>query len=187
MVILFSTNCNTKSKPQQKLEPLQNLNIDTKIDWGGNFKINIVEIRTEDSMKIYKLCSIDNGLQVGFELQMPNQTNSFESCIEFKSLGEISNNFLKSLYKIYGLKESENFKFVNRHVFNYAGLNDIPYKGNGQKRIKEINYIKVFFEESGLNEYAELYLNIDEKNRVIEVEEKDFIYRPYVAMFLTQE
>jgi hypothetical protein len=120
-------------------------------------------------------------------LQVPKTINNFGNGVIFKSLGDISDNFLKTLYSIYGLNLQDNLKFVKSMNCNYAGLNDITLKGDGQPRLKGLNYIKVFFEGVDESEYAELYLTFDEVEKIVEFEEKDFDYRPYVAMLLTAE
>jgi hypothetical protein len=179
--------CTMRSKNQQKTNTFQTIVIDKQKGWGGDFKLHIQNKLTKDSSYIYRICSIDKGLPVGFELQVPMKINKFGYGVVFKSSGDTSDNFIKTLYEIYGLRLQGSLKFVKSISCNYSGLNDIPVKGDGQKRLKSINYIKVFFEGTGENEYAELYLNIDEANAILELEEKDFDYRPYIAMFLTAE
>jgi hypothetical protein len=161
--------------------------VDKQTDWGGNFKLHIHSKTANDSSYVYTINSSDNGVPIGFELQIPKTINKFGNGVVFKSLGDISDDFLKTLYSIYGLNSQDNLKFVKKMSCNYAGLNDIAMKGDGQPRLKGVNYIKVFFEGSDESEYAEIYLNIDETNKTVEFEEKDFEYRPYVAMLLTAE
>jgi hypothetical protein len=169
------------------MDTLQNIIIDRQKDWGGNFKLHIQSKTSTDTSYIYSLCSYDNGQPVGFELEIPKQINKFGDNVLFKTLGDRSDNFLITLYSIYGLVEQDSLKFTKKTVCNYSGLNDLTFKGDGQRRLETVNYIKVFFEGSGENEYAELYVSIDETNQVIEFEEKDFEYRPYIAYFLTAE
>ena len=161
------------------------LNKDT--DWGGNFKLHIESKTVEDFFNFYILRSIDMGMPIGFELQVPKTIDKFGNGVVFKSLGDTSDHFLQVLYSIYGLNSPDKIKFVNSISCNYVGLNDIAFKSDGQPRLKNVNYIKVFFEGADESEYAELFLNIDETNKTIEFEEKDFDYRPYVAMLLTAE
>lgn len=187
LFVVIVIGCNMNSKKQQKDEVLQPIVIDKEKDWGGNFTLHIQDKQTKDSSYIYKIYAIDKGVPVGFELQVPMKIDKFGEGIIFRSLGDISDNFLNSLYDIYGLIPQDNLQFAKSVSFNYAGLNDLPFKGDGQKRLKSVNYIKVFFEGHGEDEYAELYLNIDEANKTLELEEKDFEYRPYVAMLLTAE
>lgn len=166
---------------------MPNIIVDKQSDWGGNFKLRIQSKTTNDTSDVYIISSSDNGVPIGFELHIPRTIKEFGNGVIFKSLGNISDNFLKTLYSIYGLNLQENLKFVRSMSCNYAGLNDIALKGNGQPRLKGVNYIKVFLEGVDESEYAEFYLNIDEASKTIEFEEKDFDYRPYVAMLLTEE
>lgn len=184
---VFGIGCNTKPKNRNKIDTLQTIIIDKQTDWGGNFKLHIQNKSIKDSSYIYKVCSVDKGLPVGFELEIPIKINKFGDGVTFRSLGDTSDNFLKTLYSIYRLNLQSNLKFTNTTSCKYAGLNDLTFKGDGQKRLESVNYLKVFFGNDGENEYAELYLNIDEINKTVEFEEKDFDYRPYVAFFLTAE
>lgn len=166
---------------------MQTILIDKQTDWGGDFKLHIQKKEVNDDCFIYTICSMDNEVPVGFELQVPMQIDIFGNGIVFKSLGEMSDNFLKTLYSIYNLNLQDNLYFVKSISCKYAGLNDLTYKGNGQKRLSHINYIKVLLEGSEEEESAELYINIDESTNTIEFEEKAYEYRPYVALLLTAE
>lgn len=184
---IFFIGCNDRLSTENESDTLQAIIIDKKTDWGGNFKLHIQSKTTNDTSYVYTVSAIDNGLPVGFELEIPITLKKFGEGVIFRSLGGISDNFLKTLYSIYGLNLQSNLKFTKKTFCKYAGLNDLTFKDDGQKRLKSINYIKIFFEGDGENEYAELYLNIDETNKSVEFEEKDFEYRPYVAYFLTAE
>ena len=89
---------------------MQNIIIDKQTDWGGNFKLHIQNKTTKDTSYIYKVCSADNGLPVGFELEIPNTINKFGDRVIFRSLGDTSDNFLNTLYSIYGLNLQDNLK-----------------------------------------------------------------------------
>ncbi|RXK60794.1 hypothetical protein ESA94_10045 [Lacibacter luteus] len=186
LTVLF-IRCDEKASNQNKIDKLQNIVIDKQKDWGGNFKLHIQNKSVNDSSYIYTVCSVEKGLPIGFELEIPVRINKFGDGVIFRSLGDTSDNFLKLLYSIYGLNLQPTLKFTKKTSCSYASLNDLGFKGDGQKRLETINYIKVFFEGDGENEYAELYLNIDEPNGMIEFEEKDFEYRPYIVFFLTAD
>jgi hypothetical protein len=164
---------------------LENIVIDKQTDWGGNFKLHIQSKETKDNFYVYTICSVYEKNQIGFELHIPTDIKTFGEGVVFKSLGNISDNFIAALFSIYGLSPQDNLKFAESFSCGYAGLNDLAYKSAGQKRQSHINYIKVFLEGMAEDEYAELYVNIDESNRTIEFEEKDYEYRPYVAMLLS--
>jgi len=166
---------------------LENIILDKQADWGGNFKLHIQSEAHKDNAYVYTVCSLYEGNQVGFELQIPADIKTFGEGVVFRSLGSISDHFITALFSIYGLYPQDNLRFVDSISCNYAGLNDLEYKGDGQKRLSHINYIKVFFEGNDEEEYAELYVNIDRNNKTIEFEEKEYEYRPYVAMLLSAE
>ncbi|HLP35643.1 hypothetical protein [Lacibacter sp.] len=187
LLTIFFTNCKESTRNQANIDTLQTIIIDKQTDWGGNFKLQIVNKSINDTAYVYKVCSVDNGLPVGFELEIPINIDKFGAGVIFRTLGDTSDNFLQTLYSIYGLNLQSNLKFTNKITCNYTGLNDLTFKGNGAKRLETISYIKIFFEGTGEDEYAELYLNIDETNKTVEFEEKDFEYRPYIAFFLTAE
>ena len=182
LLITSIVGCTTKTKSES--EELPNIIIDKKTDWGANFKLHIQSKTTKNTSYVYKVCSFNKDIPVGFELEVPIKLDKFGEGVTFKSLGDTSDNFLKFLFSLYELNLQDNLKFTNNTNCNYTCLNDIPFKGDGQKRLKSVNYIKVFFEGTQEKEYAELYVNIDEGNNVIEFEEKDFEYRPYIAFFL---
>ena len=119
------------------------------------------------------------------KLEVPIDTDNFDEGIRFESLGDTSDNFLRTLSLIYQVCLKSLSEFIKSISCNYSGLNDITYKADGQKRNSTINYyIKLFFEGTGEEDYAELYLNIDEPTRTIEFEEKDREYRPYIVKFM---
>jgi len=156
-------------------------------DWGGNLTLHVEKIETSGRIRNYTICSRYNGVPVGFLLQVPVDISRFGEGVTFKSLGDTSDNFIKMLYNFYQLNTTGSLKFVKSISCKYAGLNDLPYKGNGEKRLSKVNYLKVFFEGCNETEYGEIFLNIDEPNKTIKLEEKDYEYRPYIAMLLTAE
>lgn len=164
---------------------MRNLIIDKLADWGGNFKLCIESKQVNETFLTYTLSAFDEGALIGFKLQIPSKQNSFGDGVLFKSLGDTSDRFLKSLYNIYTLNLPKDLQFVKELFCHYTSLNDLPYKGNGERRRDAINYMKVFFQSEYEDEYAELYISIDETNKTIEFEEKAYEFRPYVAMFLT--
>ena len=167
------------------MEQIPGIIVNSQSDWGGNFKLHILKSETKDSLHVYTVVSTDNNIPIGFKLEVPINTNKFGEGIRFASLGDTSDNFLRTLSKIYQVKLKNNSKFIKSISCNYAGLNDMTFKGDGQKRDRSINYLKLFFEGTGEGEYAELYLNIDESTQSVELEEKDNEYRPHIIKFLT--
>ncbi|MFN8253752.1 MAG: hypothetical protein U0V75_17905 [Ferruginibacter sp.] len=164
---------------------METIIIDNLTDWGGNFKLHIQNKEIKDSFYVYSISSLYEGNQIGFKLQIPIDIKTFGEGIVFKSTGNNSDSFIEALFSIYNLYPKDNLKFVESLSCKYAGLNDLTYKSDGQQRLSHINYIKVFLEGTEEDEYAELYINIDETNQTIEFEEKDYEYRPYVAMLLS--
>jgi len=180
-LVIFACN----ESGQKQVEQITSIVVDTQSDWGGNFKLHILKSETKDSVRVYSVVSTDRNIPIGFKLEVPINTDKFGEGIRFTSLGDTSDNFLRTLSKIYEVKLKNDSKFIKSISCNYAGLNDLTYKGDGQKRDSSVNYIKLFFEGAGEDDYAELYLNIDESAQCVELEEKDREYRPYIVKFLT--
>ena len=180
---LITSACN-ESVQKQKAEQVPSIVVNNELDWGGNFKLHILKSEIKDSLHVYTILSMDNNAPIGFKLEVPINTDKFGEGIRFESLGDTSDNFLRTLSSIYKIKLKNNSKFVESISCNYAGLNDITYRGDGQKRDSSINYLKLFFIGTG-EDYAELYLNIDESAKTIELEEKDSEYRTYIVKSLT--
>lgn len=184
LISLISFACN-ESNQKQKTEQIPSIVVNSQSDWGGNFKLHILKSEIKDSLHVYTVVSTDNNTPIGFKLEVPINTHKFGEGIRLESLGDTSDNFLRTLSSIYQIKLKNDSKFIKSISCNYAGLNDMTYKGDGQKRDSTINYVKLFLEGTGDDDYAELYLNIDESAKTVEIEEKDSEYRPYIVKSLT--
>ena len=187
LICLITGSCN-ESTEKQKTEQVPDIVINSQSDWGGNFKLYILKSEIKDSLHVYTIVSTDNNVPIGFKLVVPIiNTGRFGKGIRFESLGDTSDSFLRTLSSIYQIKLKNNSRFVKSISFDYANLNDITYRGDGQKRDSTINYLKLFFEGTGEDIYAELYINIDVSTKTVEFEEKDSEYRPYIVKFLTAQ
>ncbi len=183
---LITIGCNETHEKEKDGEPIPSV-VFEETDWGGNLKLHILKTEKRDSFNLYTIVSTDNKIPIGFKLEVPTKIKKFGKGIQFQSLGDTSDNFLKSLSSVYQINLKGKEKFIKNLSCQYAGLNDLTNKGGGQKRESSINYIKIFFEGTGEDDYAELYVNIDEPNKTVELEEKDSEYRPYIIKLLTEK
>ena len=96
----------------------------------------------------------------------------------FKSIGEESDNFVQALAKLYKVSNQADIKFSEKPLcFTIICLteNEVDLNNNYEKN-------KIFFdEENKLSLYAEIYLNLDLKNKKIELFEKDSEYRENIV------
>jgi hypothetical protein len=100
--------------------------------------------------------------------------------IQLDSIGEESNEFLKSLSKLYEI-EYKNQIMVSQIKFTSIGLS-----GDSKKYEQEYLKFKCFYDENnekGL--YSEFYINVDIKNDLLEFKEKDSEYRQNIIKALS--
>lgn len=181
-------SCENSSKKSNTVsyEKKEMLVSDTAEGWGGDVILSIVKIQDEQSgEKILTAVSSYKGKDVGFEIRLTPQKdkNVFHTTgIEIKSLGEISDNFLHVLTTIYQVKDSANMKFIKSISSTYTDLGELA--GNKNKGIKT----KLFLGDSNdENDYGEVYLNIYEQERRVELAEKDIEYRAAVIKAFKQK
>lgn len=77
-------------------------------------------------------------------------------------------------------------KFTNSISVTYVNLDEFAKSLGAQDGgdYETQNQYKLFYEGSGEDEYAELYLNISPTEHWIELREKDEEYRPTIIKFL---
>src|SRR5262249_27743021 len=146
------------------LYPAKELHILTEDEEGGgaDFRMSITEIISLDSIAIYKVRSTYKGSDIGFEFEMPRFSASKKPLI-FKSNGRISDTFLVVLSKIYNIKTTSN-NFTQSTTASFIDMNDFAKKELGQEisGTPGVKELKLFFESEAPNNYAELFLNINE-------------------------
>lgn len=128
------------------------------------------------------------GIEVSFRRDMKlgivntevDKKRFYQEGISFHSMGELSDNFMKALSALFKT-EGSSFK-MNETVGSTA------FVLSGQPEYFDEEYIKtkIFFDDTNKKEnYAEWYVNIDLKNRILELREKDPEYRKNILNMLT--
>ncbi|MGB3106385.1 hypothetical protein [Sphingobacterium siyangense] len=100
--------------------------------------------------------------------------------VNFYSIGKLSDNFTKALNSLFQI-ESTTFKMLDS-----VGSTALIVSGRPEHFDEEYIKAKVFFD--GANEknlYAEWYVNLDLKNNILELREKDPEYRKNILAILT--
>lgn len=152
---------------------------------GGDVRLSFTERTTSGKAIIYKVNSTYEGKNIGFELIVP--THGLVK-LSMKSDGTSSDNFIHVLQKLYKLKVDTTSKFVLSISADCINMGDYIDSLNKQT---DGNYIstaenKLFFQGEKEDDYAELYLNINESEHWIELKEKDEEYRPIIIRLLTR-
>jgi hypothetical protein len=127
-----------------------------------------------------------DGAPVGFELAFPSGPSkrtggklSFPA--QVRSIGAPSNNFVALLSRQYKMRIAP-LTMVPKIDASVVGL-----EGDPANVLSGITKMKFFFYDSGPeSRYAELFVNVDPKLRVVQFHEKDTDYRKPLLLALTQ-
>ena len=173
--------------------PIQPLIMDSSDEegWGADIRLSLTEIASADSLVTYKAISSHEGKNLGLEFSLPNNNpgvpNSPTQILAIRSSGEISDNLLMFLSRLYKLKADPSERFISSAKIAFVDLNEFARVKFGKDAIPntEKKEMKLFFETEDPNDYAELYVNINEKEHWLELREKDEGYRQQVIRFLT--
>lgn len=152
---------------------------------GGDIRLSFTESSMTDKATIYKVNSTYGNKNIGFELSVP--THGLAN-LSIKTDGVNSDNFLHALQKIYKLKVDTTSKFVDFISADCMNMGDYVDSLNKQSNgsYTSIAENKLFFQRKNEDDYAELYLNINEAEHWIELKEKDEEYRPVIVKLLTR-
>lgn len=173
--------------------PVQPLIIDNGDEegLGADVRLSLTEITSTDSFTSYKAISSHQGKNVGIEFTLPKSKpgteNSPTQILTVKTCGESSDNLLMLLSKLYKLKIDTTKHFIGFVKLAFVDLNEFAKAKFGKDAIShtEAKEMKLFFESEDPEDYAELYLNINDKEHWLEIREKDESYRKQVIKFLT--
>ena len=192
--IVFILSCHHEQKKNEKeyqkqefVEGLPEMKINSNQDnYGGDIILHIQRTeRKSTEITMYRILSDYNGTPVGFDLliKRPSKRTIFVSNgITLRSLGDTSDNFLRALAEVYGVKQS-NYAFIDSITVTYADLGanvDLNKPGNWIAA-----QMKLFF-ETDENSY-ELFLDVDEQAGTISLLEKDEEYRSGVISALSKK
>jgi len=173
--------------------PVQPLIIDNTNDegWGADIRLSLTEISSTDSFVTYKAVSSHEGKKVGLEFTLAKNKaatdNSPTQILTIKTSGESSDNLLILLSNLYKLKADQAKHFISSAKLAFVDLNEFAKAKFGNDAIPntDVKEMKLFFETEDPNDYAELYVNINDKEHWLELREKDDSYREQVIKFLT--
>jgi hypothetical protein len=173
--------------------PIQVLLIDNGEEegWGADIRLSLTEITSTDSFVTYKAISSHEGKNVGLEFILPNNKPGIENLptqiLTVKSCGEGSDNLLMLLSKLYKLRDDTTKHFIGSAKLAFVDLNEFARAKFGKDAVShtDAKEMKLFFETEDPDDYAELYVNINDKEHWLELREKDEGYRKQVIKFLT--
>ena len=201
ILLLLLVSCSTNQPDNVKKTnsitrinlPIQPLIIDNGNDegWGADIRLSLSEISSTDSLVTYKAISSHEGKNVGLEFILPKAKPATDSSptqiLTIKTCGESSDNLLILLSNLYKLKADHVKHFINSASLSFVDLNEFARAKFGKDAIPDTDAkeMKLFFETEDPNDYAELYVNINDKEHWIELREKDESYREQVIKFLT--
>ena len=169
--------------------PIRELHILTEEEEGGgaDIRLSISEIEKNDSFTFYKILSTYNQKEIGFEVDIPAKPE-LKVPLQLKSTGQNSNDFLQVLANLYKTKIDSTKKFTKNCKAAFIDMNEYAKEklGGEISGIAGLKELKLFFESGNEKDYAELYLNINEKEHWIEVQEKDEEYRRPIIRLLSR-
>ncbi len=198
LIACFIAGCsNNREKPGQqssaKLDslPVKPLIISGDDDGGmdGDIRLSMVETSESEISTNYKAVSSYQNERVGVMISVPkikNDKDGFGRGIILKSLGKESDNLLFALTKIYKLQIDHGARFIDSTVVDYVDLYAFASsvaKGATNPKTDAMEY-KLFFVSK--KDEAEIFLNINPKDKWIEFREKDPEYRQSIIKFLTK-
>ena len=161
--------------------------------WGGDVRLSITNYVKSDSITAYTLKSVYNNDTLGIQINIPNKISKkgFGEGMEIVSLGEISKKFKNELASIYKIKVDTSERFVTQINVSFADLKQFMLNSTGDLPTNHIGFkdYKLFFEDSNNTDEgeAEIFVNVNEKEKVVDIREKDKEYRKSIIGFLTQK
>jgi hypothetical protein len=157
--------------------------------WEGDIRLSIVEQWENDTARLYKALSTDEGRKVGLLMSIPKAKEGekgFGKDIVLSSIGVESDYLLRILAELYKQKVDTTLRFIPSISVSYVNLQEFARAVAGEKggAYTSPNQYKLFLESEGEEEYAEIYLNINPQEHGLELREKDEEYRPALLQFL---
>jgi hypothetical protein len=128
-----------------------------------------------------------DGVDVGFEIDFPSKSGSKRSAFlpmgraRLRSIGAPSDHFVEVLAQRYKLPS------LAATMVSTVDASAVGLEGDPERVLGGMTKMKFFFYDSGPEErYAEVYVNVDAKNQVLEFHEKDPDYRKPLLLALTK-
>ena len=150
--------------------------------WGADIRLSFTESSTTDKGTTYLVNSIYDNRNVGFKMTVPK---GGLAKLLIKSDGQNSDNFIHLLQKLYKQKLDPTTKFIDSLTVDCLPLSELNQKG--EKDVVLAAERKLFFQGLNEDDYAELYLNINDEEHWIELKEKDMDYRSSLIKLMTRK
>ena len=127
------------------------------------------------------------GLKITIPTASPKSVKELAQVLTLQSSGNVSDNLIQTLSKLYKEKVDTTLHFVASKRIAFIDLNEFAKARLGQKPTNKtaVKEMKVFFESENPDDNAELYININEAEHWVEIKEKDEGYRKQVIKGLT--
>ena len=188
-----NTTANTKQIEMKDTFPVKELFVDKGDEegWGADIRLSITEISKTDTSVTYFANSLYDkknvGLKITIPTALPKSEKGLAQVLTLQSSGNISDNLVHTLSKLYKCKVDTTLHFVASKKVVFIDLNEFAKAQFGQEPANKITAkeMKVFFETENPDDNAELYININETEHWVEIREKDEGYRKQVVKGLT--
>ena len=188
-----NTTADTKQIEKEDTFPIKELFVDKGDEegWGADIRLSVTEISKTDTSVTYFANSIYDKKNVGLKITIPTASPKSEKelaqVLTLQSSGNISDNLVHTLSKLYKEKVDTTLHFVASKRIAFIDLNEFAKVQLGQETSTktETKEMKIFFEAENPDDNAELYININEAEHWIEIKEKDEGYRKQVIKGLT--
>ena len=159
--------------------------------WGADIRLSITEFSKTDSSVTYFANSHYDNINVGFMITiptaLPKSDKELAQVLTLQTSGNISDNFVQTLSKLYKEKVDTSLHFIASKRIAFIDLKEFAKIHLGQEPSNKTTAkeIKVFFEAENPDDNGELFININEAEHWIELKEKDEGYRKQVIKGLT--
>jgi hypothetical protein len=150
--------------------------------WQDNLKNHICEVKGLWGEKI--VCfqiAIRPDMYPGIIEGEVDKTRFYRNGVAFYSVGKLSDTFINALIHLY------KFDYQKEKMNDITNATAFILSGNSQNFLTDYVKIKIFLDdndEKGF--YSEWYVNIDVKNKILELREKDSEYRLNIINNLTK-
>ncbi|MBS1663867.1 MAG: hypothetical protein JST68_22670 [Bacteroidetes bacterium] len=152
-----------------------------KVIRAADVRLSYIGKTVTDTSVFYQVVSTYGGKSVGFNLSLPSGGQSGSA--RFSSRGGISDDFLRLLQKLYGVKSDTVAKFRQDAFADCFNLAEV-YKADSGMVAGFQN--KLIFREEADSSMPEMYINVNDKEHWVDFLEKDSIYRESLLRRLTE-
>jgi hypothetical protein len=188
-----NTTAGTKKIEKKDTFPVKELFVDKGDEggWGADIRLSITEMSKTDTSVTYFVNSLYDEKNVGLKITIPTASpksdKELAQVLTLQSSGNISDNFIVSLSKLYKEKADTTLHFVASKRIAFIDLNEFAKAQFGKEPENKTTAkeMKAFFESENPDDNAELYININESEHWVEIREKDEGYRKQVIKGLT--